>query len=125
MKHNGRYDSSCARCALRKISSTLLLEVVTLREISTRFCGRFTQNLKYILAAEIRKYQQIGVKAVEIVTVSTDYKDKLIVEFNIIVDPQYNQLIRSALQHAAVSLDVKQIFSMISLEFDLICFVLA
>jgi hypothetical protein len=108
-KQNGHYDSACARCALRKISSTLLLEGVTLKEVSSRVCGRFPQNLKYTLAAEIRKYQRIGLKSIEIVTIATDAKQNLIIDFDIIVDPQHNEAIRNALRHAIVSLDVSSI----------------
>ncbi len=77
-----------------------------MKEVSSRLCGRFPQNLKYILAAEVRKYQRIGLKSIDITSISTDNKQNLIVEFDIIVDPQYNQLIRSALTRAVVTLDV-------------------
>ncbi len=79
---------------------------MTLEQISSRLCGRFAQNFKYILASEIRKHQRIGLKSIEITTVSTDDKQNLIIEFDIIVNPQYNQLIRNALQRAVVTLDV-------------------
>jgi hypothetical protein len=77
-----------------------------LKEVSSRLCGRFPQNFKYTLAAEVRKYQRIGLKSIEISSISTDKKQNLIIEFDIIVDPQYNQAIRTALGHAVVSLDV-------------------
>jgi hypothetical protein len=101
-----RPKSACSRCALRKISSTLLLEGVTLEQVSSRLCGRFPQNFKYTLAAEIRKYQQIGLKSIEITNISTDKTQNLIIDFDIVVDPQSNELIRNALQHAIVSIDV-------------------
>jgi len=109
-KHGGHYDSACARCALRKISSTLLLEGVSLKEMSSRLCGRFPQNFKYILASEVRKYQRVGLKSIEITTISTDKKQNLVIEFDIIVDPQYNKVIRNALQRAVVSLDLQRVF---------------
>ncbi|CAF4283351.1 unnamed protein product, partial [Adineta steineri] len=59
-RKGSRKDTSCARCALRKISSTLLLEGVSLEQVSSRLCGRFPQNFKYILAAGIRKFQRVG-----------------------------------------------------------------
>ncbi|CAF4089945.1 unnamed protein product, partial [Rotaria magnacalcarata] len=107
-KQGGGYDSACARCALRKISSTLLLEGITLQQISSRLCGRFPQNFKYILAAEVRKYQRVGLKSIEITSISVDKKQNLIIDFGIIVDPQYNALVRSALRRAVVTLDVSQ-----------------
>ncbi|CAF1634638.1 unnamed protein product, partial [Adineta ricciae] len=107
---DGRFDSACAKCALRKISSTLLLEGVTLEQISSRLCGRFPQNFKYILAAEIRKFQKLGLKFIDIVNISTDKKNNLIIDFDIIVDPKYNGAIRSALRRAVVSVDLQRVF---------------
>ena len=105
--HKGqRYDSACARCALRKISSTLLLEGVSMKELSSRLCGRFPQNFKYLLTTEIRKYQRIGLKSMEITNISADKKHNLVIEFDMIVDPQYNAKIRSALRRAIVTLNV-------------------
>ena len=122
-KKGGRFNSACARCALRKISSTLLLEGVTLKEISSRLCGRFPQNFKYILAAEVRKFQRIGLKSIEITSISTDKQQNLIIDFDIIVDPQYNQAIRNALRHAVVSIDVcSNIFFQHSLIDFFLCF---
>ena len=103
----GGYDSACARCALRKISSTLLLEGVTLKELSSRLCGRFPQNFKYILAAEVRKYQRVGLKSIEITNISVDKKRNLIIDFDVVVDPQYNTLVRNALRRAVVSINVR------------------
>jgi hypothetical protein len=77
-----------------------------LKQVSSRLCGRFPQNFKYVLAAELRKYQRIGLQSIEITTVSTDNKQNLIIEFDIIVEPRYNQLIRNALGRAVVTLDV-------------------
>ncbi|CAF4187898.1 unnamed protein product [Rotaria sp. Silwood2] len=105
-KHGARYDSPCARCALRRISSTLLLDGITLEHISSRLCGRFPQNFKYVLLAEVRKYQRVGLKSIEITSISVDKQKNLIIEFDVIVDPQYNELIRSALRRAVVTLDV-------------------
>jgi hypothetical protein len=65
--------------------------------------------LKYTLAAEIRKYQRIGLKSIEIVTIATDAKQNLIIDFDIVVDPEHNEAIRNALRHAIVSLDVSSI----------------
>ncbi len=77
-----------------------------MKQVSSRLCGRFPQNFKYVLAAELRKYQRIGLQSIEITTVSTDNKQNLIIEFDIIVEPRYNQLIRNALGRAVVTLDV-------------------
>lgn len=82
------------------------MEGITLQQISSRLCGRFPQHFKYILAAEVRKYQRVGLKSVEITSISVDKKQNLILDFDIIVDPQYNALIRSALRRAVVTLDV-------------------
>ncbi|CAF1506956.1 unnamed protein product [Adineta ricciae] len=107
---DGRFDSTCAKCALRKISSTLLLEGVTLEQISSRLCGRFPQNFKYVLAAEIRKFQRVGLKSIDITNISTDKKNNLIIDFDIIVDPKYNEAIRSALRRAVVAVDLQRVF---------------
>ena len=77
-----------------------------MKEISSRLCGRFPQNFKYLLITELRKYQRIGLKSIEITSISTDKKQNLILDFDIIVDPQYNQAIRNALRQAVISIDV-------------------
>ncbi len=106
MNKGHHFNSACAQCALRKISSTLLFESVTMDQVSSRLCGRFTQNFKYILAAEIRKFQPVGIKSIDITSISTDKTNNLIIDFDIIVDPKYNKLILNALQYAIVSIDV-------------------
>jgi hypothetical protein len=77
-----------------------------LEQVSSRLCGRFGQNFKYVLSAQIRKYQRVGLKSVQVLSISTDEKQNLIIEFDIIADPYYNELIRNALRHAIVTLDV-------------------
>ncbi len=77
-----------------------------MKQISSRLCGRFPQHFKYVLEAEIRKYQPIGLKSIQITTVTIDKTQNLIIDFDIITDPQYNQLIRNALRRAVVTLDV-------------------
>ncbi len=83
-----------------------MLEGASFEQASSRLCGRFPQNFKYILAAEVRKYQRVGLKSIEITSISADKKHNLIIEFDIIVDPQYNELIRTALRRAVVTIDV-------------------
>ncbi len=58
------------------------------------------------MSAQIRKYQRVGLKSVQVLSISTDEKQNLIIEFDIIVDPYYNELIRNALRHAIVTIDV-------------------
>jgi hypothetical protein len=106
MKRCDTYNEDCPRCAFRKISSSLLLEGISSKQISSRLCGRFPQNFKHVLTAEIRKYQRVGLKAIEITSISIDKKQNLSIEFDIIVDPRYNTLVRSALRRAAITLDV-------------------
>lgn len=84
-----------------------------MKELSSRLCGRFPQNFKYVLGAEIRKYQRLGLKSMEITNISVGKKQSLIIEFDMVVDPQYNALIRSALRRAAITVDV-----CIALTFD-------
>ncbi|CAF4305449.1 unnamed protein product, partial [Adineta steineri] len=91
-RKGSRKDTSCVGCALRKISSTLLLEGASLKQISSRHCGRFPQYFKHILAAEIRKFQQGGLKSIDISNISVDKTNNLIIDFDIIVDPKYNEL---------------------------------
>ncbi len=76
-------------------------------QVSSRLCGRFGQNFKYVLSAQIRKYQRVGLKSVQVLSISTDEKQNLIIEFDIIVDPYFNELIRNALRHAIVTIDVR------------------
>ncbi len=104
------YDGDCRRCCFGKISSSLLLEGTSLKQVATRLCGRFRQNFKYILTAEIRKYQRFGLKTIEITSISVDKKQNLLIEFNTFVKPQYSSLIRTALQRAAITLDVSFYF---------------
>ena len=77
-----------------------------MKELSSRLCGRFPQNFKYLLTTEIRKYQRIGLKSMEITNISVDKKHNLVIEFDMIVDPQYNPKIRNALRRAIVTLNV-------------------
>ena len=77
-----------------------------MKELSSRLCGRFPQNFKYILTAEIRKYQRIGLKSMEVTNISVGKKQSLIIDFDMVVDPQYNALIRSALRRAVITLNV-------------------
>ncbi len=77
-----------------------------MKEISSHVCGRFRQIFKYILAAEIRKYQRIGLKSVDITNILIDKKQNVIIEFDLIIDPQYKELILYALQNAVITLDV-------------------
>ncbi|CAM6054917.1 unnamed protein product [Sphagnum tenellum] len=100
------YDANCARCGLRKIRSTLLLKGVTLKHVSSRLCGRFPQNFKYVLAAEVRKYQRVGLKSIGITSISADKQKNLIIDFDIVCDPERNEQIRDALRRAVISLDV-------------------
>lgn len=77
-----------------------------MEEVSSRLCGRFPQNFKYTLAAEIRKFQRVGLKSIEIENISIDNDNNLIIDFDIIVDPKYNELLRHALGRAIVSINV-------------------
>lgn len=102
------FNRHCARCALRKISSTLVLQGVKLEELASRLCGRFPDHMKYLLLNEIRKYQPMGLKSMTITNISVDKQLNLIVDFDLIVDPEYNGLIRKALSRAIVTLNVSQ-----------------
>lgn len=104
------YDEDCPRCVFRKISSSLLLEGTFIKKMASGICGRFSEQFKFALAAEIRKYQPVGFKAIEITSLTVDKEHNLFIEFDILVIPQYNTLIRNALKRAAISLDVSPIF---------------
>ena len=96
----------CVGCVFRKISSTLLLEAAEFEKHQIQICGQFPQRFKYILVREIRKYQRIGLKSIEIKNISTDEKSNLIIDFDLLVNPKYNALIRRALRRAIITLDV-------------------
>ena len=82
-----------------------------MKKLTTGLCGRFPQHFKHVLTAEIRKYQQIGLQAIEITSLSVDKEHNLFIEFDIFVNPQYNNLIRNALKHAVVTIDVSIIWT--------------
>jgi len=105
------YGGGCARCAFTKITATLLLENISVKELASRLCGRFTQNFKYALLAEIRQYQRLGLKAVEITDITVEGKNNLLIEFDVYVNPQYHTLVRNALRRAIVTLNVSSISS--------------
>jgi len=81
------------------------------KELASRLCGRFTQNFKYALLAEIRQYQRLGLKAVEITDITVEGKNNLLIEFDVYVNPQYHTLVRNALRRAIVTLNVSSISS--------------
>ena len=84
----------------------MLLEAQAFKHQSVQLCGRFPQNFKHVLLAEVRKYQRVGVKSIEIRNIATDDKSNLLVEFDTLVNPQYNALVRKALRRAVITLDV-------------------
>lgn len=106
VKPGKTYGEDCPRCAFGKISSSLLLEGVSIKQLTSRLCGRFPQNFKYVLTAEIRKYQRVGLKAIEITSITVDKEQNLFIEFDIFVNPKYNALVRRALSRAVITLDV-------------------
>lgn len=113
----------CARCAFTKITATLLLEHVSVKRLASRLCGRFRQTFKYVLLAEIRKYQRIGLRSVEITDITVEGKDNLLVEFDVYVNPNYHTLVRNALRQAVVSVNVREIFFFIYNLFHIyLCF---
>jgi len=86
------------------------LEGVSIKEVASRLCGRFPQSFKYVLAAEIRKYQQVGFEGIEITSISVGKNQNLLVEFDVFVNPRYNTLVRDALRRAVITLDVSSRF---------------
>jgi hypothetical protein len=106
LKRGSFHGGDCARCALRKISSTLLLEGASLEKFASRLCGRSAQTFKYLIAAEIRKYQRVGVKSIEITNISTDNENNLVIEFDVFVNPRFYARVQDALRRAVVTLDV-------------------
>jgi hypothetical protein len=87
-----------------------LLKGVSLEQLASRLCGRFPQTFKYVIAAEIRKYQRVGVRSIEITNISTDNKHNLIIEFDVFVNPRYHASVRDALRRAVVTFDVCSLF---------------
>ena len=77
-----------------------------MKKITSGLCGKFPEHFKYVLAAEIRKYQPVGFKAIEITSLTVNKEQNLFIEFDIFVSRRYNALIRDALKRAVITLDV-------------------
>lgn len=77
-----------------------------MKKLTSGLCGRFPQHFKQVLIAEIRKYQRTGLESVEITGLSVNKEQNLFIEFDILVSPRYNTLIRNALKRAVITLDV-------------------
>jgi len=103
---NGQYDSQCGLCALRYISSSFLIEGVTLEELTEQSGRQFFQNFKELLIGEIAKYHSKGLKSVKITSLATYDGDSLIVDFVTIVNPKHHQQISSAIRRALLSINV-------------------
>ena len=91
---------------MNKISTTIVFQGASLQEITRQMCGQFSQVFRYVLRTEIRKYQRRGLKSITVTNISVDKKENLVVEFDMLVNPRYNALIRDALRRVLVTLDV-------------------
>jgi DNA integrity scanning protein DisA with diadenylate cyclase activity len=100
-------ESTCGQCALRYISSSLLIEGVTLEEISHNSGTKFLQNLRQILTNEIKKYHSKGLKSIKITSLNTHNRNSLVIEFVAIVNPKHHQQISSAIRRALLSINLK------------------
>jgi len=87
-----------------------MLEAIEFKKHGFQICGQFPQKFKYALAVEIRKYQRIGLKSIEIKDISMDKNSNVIIDFDLLVNPKYNALIRRALRRAVITLDLKRMF---------------
>ncbi|UJR16937.1 hypothetical protein I4U23_003835 [Adineta vaga] len=99
----GTSDRRCAKCALRYISFTVVLEGITLDQITNQCNKRYMEHFKQSVSNQIRKYQSNGFKSMRITSLSTDKPNSLIVELLFTVTPKYNQQITVAIQRALTS----------------------
>ncbi len=110
MNGGAQDESTCGQCALRYISSSLLIEGVTLEEISHKSGTKFLQNLRQTLTNEIKKYHSKGLKSIKITSLSTHNRNSLVIEFVAIVNPKHHQQISSAIRRALLSINVSLVF---------------
>lgn len=91
---------------MRYIVSSLLIEGVTLEEISHKSGKKFLQNFKELLTDEIEKQHTKGLKSIKITGLSTYSKDSLMVEFVAIINPKHHIELSQAIRRASLSINV-------------------
>lgn len=104
--NNGVADSLCAKCALRRISFTILLQGVKIEQVTKQFQGKYLDNFKKLIINEINKYYSKGLKSIESATVNSYKHESLTIELVFSVNPKYNQQIHTAVRRALVSINV-------------------
>jgi hypothetical protein len=92
---------------MRYIFSSVLIEGVTVEELSKKSGRKFIEKFKDLLTDEIEKHHSKGLKAIKITSLSTFNRDSLIIEFVIRVNPRYHEEISSTLRHALLTFDVR------------------
>ncbi len=100
-------DTQCAKCALSRIGFTVLVEGITVEQLTDRFQGRYLENFKKLLTNEIYNYHSKGLESIEIQSLKTHTSNSLIIDFTCSVNPKYNQEIRTAVRRALVSIKCK------------------
>ena len=106
---------------MRYIFSSLIVEGVTLEQISHKSGEKILEKFKDVLIKEIEKYHSKGLRLIKITNLNTYNHDNLIVEFVSIVNPKYHQQISNAINRALLSVNVSlyflQLFSFICIIF--------
>ncbi|CAF1396330.1 unnamed protein product [Adineta steineri] len=99
----------CAKCALRHISFTIVLEGITLNQLTNQCNKRYLEHFKQSLTRKIRQYHSNGLKSLRIISLNTHKPNSLIVELLFTVTPQYNQEITAAIRLALTSFHFEQL----------------
>jgi hypothetical protein len=120
---DAHHGSTCGQCAKRYISSSFLIEGVSLEEIAHTSGTKFLQDFRQTLSNEIKKYHSTGLKTIRITSLSTHNGNSLVIEFVAVVNPKHQQQISSAIRRALLSIDVSLVF--ISIFFRIKYFLLA
>ncbi|CAF1082742.1 unnamed protein product [Adineta ricciae] len=105
----GEQNRRCAKCALSHISFTVLLEGITLNQLTNQCNKRYMDDFKQSLTDKIRKFQPNGLKSMRITSLTTHESNGLVVELLFNVTPQYNQQLAVAIHRALASYGFDQL----------------
>jgi preprotein translocase subunit SecF len=95
---------------MRYIFSSIVIEGVTLEQVSQKSSVNFLENFKKNLIEEVHKYHAGGLESIKITSLNT-YKNKnLVIEFVAVVNPSHHQQISDAISRALVSTKVSLLY---------------
>ncbi len=101
-------DRGCGRCGQRYIFSSLVVEGVTLEQLTQNSDGKFLETLKQNLFDEIGQYHSKGLESIKITSLNTFNDNHLLIEFVSIVNPKHYQQINDAIRRSLISANVSQ-----------------